>query len=67
MKDLARASLSDLIFFFHTDNTSETRSKQMGETLFSKRYEFTYKYKKLIGGRKKNAYITAYPQNNPLH
>lgn len=39
----------------------------MGETLFSKRYEFTYKYKKLIGGRKKNAYITAYPQNNPLH
>lgn len=39
----------------------------MGETLFSKRYEFTYKYKKLFGGRKKNTYITAYPQNNPLH
>lgn len=39
----------------------------MGETLFSKRYDFTYKYKKLIGEKKQNnTYITAYPQNNPF-
>lgn len=31
-------------------NTMETPLKQLRETLFfSKRYEFTYKYKKLIG------------------
>lgn len=55
---------------FLIDYTVETRSKQLRETFIFKRYEFTYKYKELIGAKKtktENAYITAYPQNNPLH
>lgn len=53
-------------------NTIETPLKQLRETLFfSKRYEFTYKYKKLIGKKKRreNKKLTSLSMSTvyPLH
>lgn len=50
--------------FILIDETVETRSKQLRETLFSSAMSSLTNTKSLL---EKKAYITAYPQNNPLH